>query len=207
MRKRSQHLRRSVGWPVAGLAVIALVLSGCGGSKHAHVVTTANGVVVGCASAVYGQLAAGWRSPRHGALVAGPIAWVIGFVGHQPSSAYAPSHGLAPGVKALAVVNAGPGVTVSVPAGERNRLSLDYTDVQPRSPAGGAAYRVSDGASAFRPCARGQGLVGPDGRTQFAGGFIVSGAQCAELDIQPVASTVRMRRYIPFGRSCSTRSA
>lgn len=209
---------------LAGSLLLSLAMLACGSTRestraagprlepnHVHAVTTANGgrsVVVACASAVYGQLAAGWRSPRQGALVAGPIAWVaLSRVLPGSKSMYAPSHGLAPAVKALAVVNPGRGVTVSVPVGERGRLSLDYTSIAPRSQKQGL-FRVSDGASVvkFKPCPAAQY---PGGRTQFAGGFIVSGAQCAELDIQPVGSPTRTRRNVSFGtppRSCARRS-
>jgi hypothetical protein len=162
---------------------------------------------------VYGRLGPDWRSSRAGALVAGPIAWVaLGSVRPgQASSLYAPSRGLAPFVKGLAVVDPGQPVKVSVPAREQNRLSLDYTHIEPRSErpqTDQQLLRVSDGASTvtFKPCPRD---AWPDGRTQFAGGFIVSGAQCAELDIQTVGSANRLRRYLAFGtqtRTCGGKS-
>ena len=156
-------------------------------------------------------MASGWRSPANGTLVAGPLAWP--YLRHLATDAgapfphpasYAPTHGLAPSVKALVLVNAGTSVRVSIPASERGRLSLDYTYIQTlRSLNNGEYLRVADGASqvTFRACARGPG-VGP---TQFAGGIIVAGAQCARIDIYTSAGNRPLVRQIPFGvpgRTC-----
>lgn len=190
------------------LLVLAALLSACGGKHRASLLTSSatshgpRGVAVGCSSAVYGDLAAGWRSPRQGAVIVGPIAWpyLSTYSKARPSS-FASSHGLAPAVKALAVVNPGAQVTVSVPASERHRLSLDYTSVQPRAQTGNAVFRISDGASAitFTPC--------PGAQTQFAGGFIASGAQYAALDVETAGNPTLVRRYIALGvprRSCTS---
>ena len=196
---------------VVALGVLVASLSGCDGDNHPSPLGEGTGrpgggeagraVVVGCKRAVYGPLGGNWRSPGQGTVVAGPIAWVglFGYAREQPPWTYQPRRGLAPAVKALAVVNPGRAVTVSVPPAERGRVSLDYTYIQPRAQtAGGSLFRVSDGASAvtFKPCPP---TIWPGGRTQFAGGFIVQGAQCAEVDIQVAGSRTRMRRYIPFG--------
>ena len=118
---------------LAALTVIALTVAGCG---QDHAATAARsgpstaprsathdprGVAVGCSSAVAGDLAAGWRSPRQGTVIAGPIAWpYLGMLSKARPSSFASSHGLAPATKALAVVNPGRDVTVSIPAGERS---------------------------------------------------------------------------------------
>lgn len=152
--------------------------------------TTPHGsVVVGCADTVSGTLARGWHSARSGTVVAGPIAWL--YLRQSASrAAIRQSHF----VEALAVVDPDPGVTVSIPASERGRLSLDYTSVAPRR-----RFALAQGARSvtFKPC------PGPAGHTQFDGGFIVSRAQCAEVDIQPIGATKQMRRFIPLGQSCA----
>jgi hypothetical protein len=150
-------------------------------------------------------MASGWRSPANGTLVAGPLAWPYlrniatdsGAPFPHPAS-YAPYHGLAPSVKALVLVNAGTTVRVSIPANERTRLSLDYTYIQTLRPVNNGSYMpVTDGASqvTFRACAPGPG-VGP---TQFAGGIIVAGAQCARINIYTSANNRPLVRQIPFG--------
>ena len=203
-------------WPYlrhwAALAPLAALIFGFAGSAQALPPAGTQSVTVTCQNAVYGQMASGWRSSSKGTLVAGPIAWPYlrelatdsGAPYVAPPASYAPAHGLAPSVKALVIVNAGATVRVRIPANERARLSLDYTYIQTlRSMNHGEYLRVVDGASqvTFRACARGPG-VGP---TQFAGGIIVAGAQCARIDIYTSASNRPLVRQIPFGvpgRSC-----
>ena len=160
----------------------------------------------GCATANPGLgpnegLAPGWHSPSTGAIVAGPITWPYLRLLAQHSGGLAPRHGLAPGVKALIVVAAGAVVRVGIPANESARLSLDYSNVPPRN-ARQNLFRVADGASrvTFKACASGQGP-----QTEFAGGFLVAGAQCARIDIYTSVSNRPIRRQIAFGvpqRSC-----
>lgn len=162
------------------------------GGPHPGLSTNpSSSVVVDCADTVSGQLASGWHSPRSGTVVAGPISWL-----YLRQNADRVAISKSRFVEALAVVEPGRGVTVSIPTGERGRLALDYTDVAPRR-----RFYLSQGASSvtFRPCA------GPAGKTQFEGGFIVARAQCAEVTIQPVGTATRFRRFIPLGRSCRAR--
>lgn len=148
---------------VSVLLVLAALLSACGGGELASkaVSTATHGgrsVVVGCRSAVYGELAADWRSPRQGALVAGPIAWpYLSQVVRLPASMDAQSHDLAPFVKALVVVDPWPRCHPGHPQQRARPPVLDYT----RLPA--QRVPVADGASAvtFRPCARGRASLGP----------------------------------------------
>ena len=153
-----------------------------------------------------------WRSPANGTLIAGPIAWPVLRLlatdsGGPPAASYAPYHGLATSVKALVAVNAGTVVRVRVPASERTRLSLDYTYIQTgRNTSQGTYFRVTDGASqvTFKACSLAQSPTGQP--SQFAGAFIVAGAQCARIDIYTRSSSRPLRRQIPFGvpsPSCS----
>jgi hypothetical protein len=182
--------------------VCGSVAAGCAAKAvHSTASIPARSVVVGCADSVYGQLAPDWRSPKRGTVVAGPIAWPYLRANRSAASTFAPDRGLAPGEKALAVVDVGSSIIVSIPRRERARLSLDYTNLSPRSVRGDqrALFRVSDGASSvtFRPCTRAESMDRKT--TQFAGGFIVKGAQCAEIDIRVTGTMDRFRRYIPFG--------
>ncbi len=179
----------SVGGFVGLGAVLAVALTACGGGKTAVFMDVSGPVEVGCKDAVYGQLAAGWRSPRSGTVIAGRIAWpYLRVTARHPLAGDRSTRA----VKALAVVDPGPGVTVSIPPAERRRLSLDYVNLQPSG-----RFHVSDGAHAvtFKPCPRTQW---PGGRTQFAGALIVRGAQCATIDIQPIGSAAQTRRLIPI---------
>jgi hypothetical protein len=146
-----------------------------------------NSVVVGCGRSVSGRLPAGWRTSRHGTVVAGPITWLY-LVRNANRAAIHRAHF----VQALAVVEPGRAVTVSILPSERGRLSLDYTDNSPR-----ARFRVSQGTAAvtFKPC------PGPAGRTQFNGGFIIAGPRCAGVAIQPAGESEGVR-FIPMGRAC-----
>lgn len=146
-------------------------------------------LVIGCSHTVSGQLPAGWRSSRAGTVVTGPVAWLF-LVHEKASQAQISRTGL---VQALAVVDPGRDVTVSVPHSEAGSLSLDYTDISPRS-----HFRLSDGVSAvtFRPC------PGPVGQTQFDGGFVLTRARCAALSVHVVGSDTSGLYLVPLGRSC-----
>lgn len=203
--------------PPAGAATVILALAVCAAvavpllathslSTTRHPAARGNGhgpatnpsvprrVVVGCANTVSGQLGRNWRSGRAGTVVAGPLAWVYLRRNINPM-AINRSHF----IQALAVVNPGQRTTVTIPARERTRLSLDYTSVQPRS-----RFRVSQGASSvtFKPCPNPPQLEVAGRFSQFAGGFIVSGPQCAEVDVKPAFNPRIIRRYLPLGRSC-----
>jgi hypothetical protein len=210
---RHARVRWSFG-RMAPVATLAAVIVGFAAAAQALPPPGTQSVTVGCANAVYGQMGPDWRSSANGTLVAGPIAWPVlrwlatdsgaGYV--PPASSYAPRDGLATSVKALVAVNAGSVVRVRIPASERTRLSLDYTYIQTgRSTRQGTYFRVADGASqvTFKACSLAQNPTGQP--SQFAGAFIVAGAQCARIDIYTSTNNRPLVRQIPFGvpgRSC-----
>lgn len=152
--------------------------------------------MVGCAKSVYGPLD-GWRNARS-TVRAGPVAWPY-FGAPRARSSYGPHRGLAVFVKGLLVVEPGRSAIVRVPARERSRLSLYYgTEFNPRANWHGRSwFRVPDGAAAitFKACPRGRAA----GWTQFAGGFIVRGPQCAAVEVKARGSARWQRRRISFG--------
>lgn len=194
--------------PVLAVAAVAAVVVGFAASVQAFPPPGTHSAVRGCADANSSippgsGLPAGWRRPSNGTIVGGPIAWRALGRATYAAGELAPRHGLGHGVKAIAEVTAGAVVRVVIPANERTRLSLNYTNVSPRD-ARQNLYGVADGARqvTFKACSAGYG-DGP--QTQFAGGFIVAGAQCARIDIYTSASNQPIRRRIPFGvpaRSC-----
>lgn len=139
-----------------------------------------------------GQLPSDWRSARAGTIVTGPVAWVS--LVHDARHDVISHTQL---LEALAVVDPRHEVTVSVPSSERRELSLDYTSVAPRS-----RFYLRQGASAvtFKPCS------GQVGQTQFLGGFIVTRAQCAAIDVSGGPSGSSTRYHLPLGRSCAASS-
>lgn len=207
-------MRSSVWW-VAGVLAVAAPVVGFASSvqaqqpAHASVQLPSRGtqsVTLGCAASVFGPTSPGWLSPSNGTLVAGPIAWPLlrRYAASLASAGLAPRDGLARSVKALVGVTIGTVVRVSVPASERTRLSLYYITADPRNAAG--YYRVADGERevTFDACAPGPGVPHT---TQFAGYFIVAGAQCARINIYAGTTSRPLRRQIPFGvpqNSCPT---
>jgi hypothetical protein len=211
---------RSIVWGFAVLFAVAALVAGFAASVQAQQPARTpvqfppagtQSVTVGCAAAVYGGMGPDWRSPANGTLIAGPIAWPVlrqlaTDSGGPRAASYAPRHGLATSVKALVAVNAGTVVWVRIPASERMRLSLDYTYIQTgRNTSQGTYFRVADGASqvTFKACSLAQNPTGQP--SQFAGGFIVAGAQCARIDIYTSAKSRPLVRQLPLGvpgRSC-----
>lgn len=179
----------------AAVAVPLLATRSSSAPEHQPQATppAAHGVVVACDHAVYGQLRPGWRSLHAGTVVAGTLAWVY-LLGAANPAAINRSHF----VESLAVVNPGPDATVFIPRTEAGRLSLDYTSVTPRR-----RFYVAQGVSSvtFKPCPRGRNYPAGFGR-QFEGGFIVSGPQCAEVDVHLAGWGPVIRRFIPMGRPC-----
>jgi hypothetical protein len=151
-----------------------------------------------CPSAVYGE---GINpSAREDAVVAGPLTLIIqaGWM-DRPPRAFARE----PVLKVLAIVRAGERVTLVVPGDERESLSLlyDVSEPGPRRP-----LRLSDGTSSvrFSACTKsGEWIPGeryPDPRqTQFNGGFFVSGAHCAAVDVWAEGEEDPLRRWLPLG--------
>ncbi|HEY7280510.1 MAG TPA: hypothetical protein VID47_02850 [Actinomycetota bacterium] len=153
-----------------------------------------------CADAVHGSLGSGWRTSS---VSAGPIA----FVGLAEYRNEAPGNfrhrpGGWGGAKVLAVVTAGRTVTVTVPDAEAGRLALLYSVTSFHD---SGLYRPGDGERSvtFRACPPGQTAAG-EGGTQFNGGFVVAGAQCATLDVTTDGGPARHVRFA-FGRgACSS---
>jgi hypothetical protein len=184
--------RTAVG--AAVVAVLVAVAAGCSGSSSPATTTrptvppvapiptaAAREMTRACDAAVGGHLPGGWMasSMRSGPLV----LWAFGAVSHGGRvSTLAPSTLRPVGyVKMLASVRPGAVVTLSVPAAEQKRISLAYAMGQ--SPA-----HVSRGYAqvTLKACAQPSG-GGPgfQGWTQFNGGLVAAGAQCAVLDVQP----------------------
>jgi hypothetical protein len=141
----------------------------------------------GCEAAVFGTLSRDWR--KH-AVIAGPLAW-LGTEGYarEPARRFRERGSRYLFQKALAIVKAGALVKMVVPEGERDRLALTY---------GGAGhadnlYELSEGESSWklRAC--------NDTATQFNGGFVVAGAQCAEVDVFVEGRSEPIRAFIGFG--------
>jgi hypothetical protein len=225
-RARRPSRRRSPRLLAIGLAALTVTGAVAYGASRVVVQVASSGrngvvypprgtqaVAIGCASSVFspGQTWPNhWPRPFAQTIVAGPIAWpgietlATGASGRggPPAPTYSPRQGLAFAQDNLAAVTDGAVVRLSIPAGERGRLSLDYTYLPPRN---GGRFRVADGASqvTFHGCPPGSNDA-PS--SLFEGGFIVAGAQCAEVDVYAGASNSRpLVRRIPFGvprRAC-----
>ena len=169
------------------------------GSVQASPSRGTQSVTLGCASETTGGPAPpGWASPSNATIAAGAIAWpeLRQFASHLSPTSLAPGYGLALAVKALAHVEAGAVVRVSIPASERARLSLYYIQGDPRKESSsGELYRVADGETqvTFRACAPGT-IIGESG---FPGYFIAAGAQCARVNIYTGSSSRPLQRQIP----------
>ncbi len=193
----------TIRWPVATITGVAC-LAALAPDGNAGGLVRAGGlpprgspsVAIGCVSSVYGVLASDWHSAARGAIGAGPITWPYLRVAASRTRPLTAVDGLARSLKALLAVRNGATVRVVIPPSERTRLSLDYTYIAPREPRQGL-YHVADGASsvALTACPAHAGYHDP---SEFAGGFIVDGAQCAAVDIYPSPSARPERRYIPF---------
>jgi hypothetical protein len=186
-----------------GLALVLMLLTACsfGDVSHRSSGTSRPTApfIRGCDSSVFGMLARGWRDD---ALVIGPLAFAYlpSFASPKSRHLFRAPGGRYRGQKVLAIVETGPDVTVRVPAWEQDRLSLLY------GPAGSklGRFNVSEGESSVRfvPCNRGESPFGTSPilqrETQFNGGFIVAGAQCAALDIS-VGDGASQRVWVSFG--------
>ena len=107
----------------------------------------------------------------------------------QPADAFSGRNGRYFLQKALAVVEAGALVKMEVPESARDRLALSY-GLSGRSD---NLYALADGHPtwALRAC--------DDTETQFNGGFIVAGAQCAPLDVFVEGQSAPIRVTLSFG--------
>jgi hypothetical protein len=105
----------------------------------------------------------------------------------------------------LTLVRTGETVTVVVPEGERQRLSLLYDF----GPGPKRDLRLSDGTSSvrFEACTASEPYPG-EHETQFNGGFFVRGPQCALLDVWVEGQTGPSRLGVEIGgQPCPAGSA
>jgi hypothetical protein len=198
-------------WPPAlAAAALAVALTACTAEKPAGrpagtttapatPATAAPGppgaFVRTCQDSVYGDLGDGWRTRS---VVVGPLAFVaLRDAATQPASDFRRRDGRYQGLKALAVVEAGAIVTVTVPAAERRHLALLYDPAAWRED---NRYRIADGDTAvtFRSCPPAQTPPGAGG-TQFNGGFLVDGPRCATLEVSTPAWKAPWRVTVSFG--------
>jgi hypothetical protein len=151
---------------------------------------------------VYGDLGKGWRRDS---FVIGPVAFVgLPRVTTAPRSDFAPLEDGFRSVKALAVVDEGSDVIVSVAPEDRSHVALLY---DPASFKDVNSYQIADGEPAvrFQPCSAGTSPFGGKGPTQFNGGFIVDGPRCASLVVQESTGAPREVK-VAFGRgTCAGR--
>lgn len=188
------------------LCVLAMVPAACGATSasstttRSFTATETTLAVRSCKTAVYGQLAHGWRSSPE-TVRSGVISFLYGrSYRHAPARQFRGSGSGAslryPGQKLLVVVDRGATVTVEIGLEDRGWASLQYQPAIPDPP-----YRVSQGTTAveFEGC--------PHASTQFNGGFIVAGPRCVELDVHHQGKLTRA--WIPFGtgqQPCPRRS-
>jgi hypothetical protein len=132
-----------------------------------------------CVTAVGGSLPAGWQSStiHSGALT----LFSFGQVRAGGRESTLSSSDLSPvrDVKMLALVRPGSVVTISVPPDEQTRLALAYA-------VGQAPTGVADGyrSATFVACNEPSGVGSrAAGWTQFNGGLLAAGPQCATLDV------------------------
>jgi hypothetical protein len=146
---------------------------------------------------VYGDIGH-WRTAP-GTIRVGSVAWPNFGVPRRRSS-YGPHDGLAVFVKGLLLVAPGRTVTVRIHSSRPSRVALLYgKSFEPRAQWHGAGwFRISDGSAAltFKACPRSRSSHW----TQFAGGFLVRGAQCAIVEARAQGSSRWRRRPIAFGK-------
>ena len=98
-------------------------------------------------------------------------------------------------IKILALVSGPATVTLSVPLTERGRVALVYGPASEWR----KTMRISDGHAATNF----EGCPGSDSdETQFNGGFVVGGTQCATFDVHVEGRADAMKLAVPFGTSC-----
>lgn len=132
-------------------------------------------------------------------MVVGPIAFVgLPGAATRPRREFAPDKDGLQGVKALAVVDRGAEVTVSIAATDQGHIALAY------DPAAFDSGQLAYGETTviFRACAKGEGPW--PGPTQFNGGFIVDGPQCATLQVLDAHTGSLKRVNVAFGRGSCT---
>lgn len=189
---------------VASVVLIALLGAGGCGRAHRRAASADTGtgprpeasgnpsqigpeVTRACGDAAYGRLGKGWRSDPD-TIRAGPLYFVYARGNRTMArKAFRGRGGRYPGQKMLIVVLRGRTAALAVPTREQRRLALLYSATQEALP----AYSLREGETAvrFTACS--------DRDTQFNGGLILTGPQCATLNVR--AGRSRSRVSIPFG--------
>jgi len=147
-----------------------------------------------CSTSVGGDLPPDWQRYT---VAAGPLTlyyWNSSTL-TRPDAFNARAPGRYSPLKILVLVRGRATVTLSVPLGERRSVALVYGP--PRE--WRRTMRVSDGhaATTFSGCS------GSDSdETQFNGGFIVAGVQCATFDVRVGTQPDAMKLAVPFGVPC-----
>jgi hypothetical protein len=143
-----------------------------------------------CASAVFGE-------PNiENAVSIGPLMLVgIPQTAKLPSRAFKPHEGRYSAIKALAVVMGPSDVTVTVPATQRDWVSLLY-DPTARATRNGFLLSAGDPRVTFTTC------LGKD--PQYNGGFIATKPGCVKLEVESRTSSTSGWISLGAGDSCPT---
>lgn len=151
-------------------------------------------VVRDCSTSVAGDLPPNWQRYTIGV---GPLTlyyWNASTL-TEPKAFAARSPGRYAPIKILALVRGPATVTLSVPLDARRKVALVYGPPSEWH----NTMRISDGHAATT-------FVGCPGsnsdETQFNGGFIVGGPQCATFDVQVDGQRDNLKVAVPFGASC-----
>jgi hypothetical protein len=187
-----------VVWKAVGLAATVALAVVAGVQSRAAIASVTRTVPVrDCASSVYGDLGRNWRR-RTGTIVVGPIAFPDLFAPSRtaPASLFAPVHGRYLAQKVLLVVKAKMTVRLVIPAREATHLRLLYDPAAWKRADRHGRYRLADGSTAavFHACPN---------ETQFNGGFLVVGRQCARVLVYVGRRTRPLTARLTFGRPCA----
>jgi hypothetical protein len=121
---------------------------------------------------------------------------------------------LHPGLKTLALVDAGAVATVAIARRDRPHASLLYGEYPRRH---SFMFDIKDGASVvsfracpgFLPAREARRVCGwkpytacLGKHTQFNGGFVVDGPRCVGIEVWPAGARRPLRRRVGFGVSC-----
>jgi hypothetical protein len=142
-----------------------------------------------CASAVFGE-------PNiENAVSIGPLMLVgIPQAARLPSRAFKPHEGRYSAIKVLVVMGSSD-VTVTVPAGQRDWVSLLY-DPAARATRNGFLLSAGNPRVTFKTC--------PGREPQYNGGFIATKPGCVRLDIESRTSSASGWISLGAGDSCPT---
>jgi hypothetical protein len=181
--------RHALGWAGLSLLLATVALASQVSAR------ASSGVPVRtCRDSVYGDLGKNWRR-NPGTIIVGPVAFpnIFAASSRESASTFAPRRGRYPAQKVLLVLARNTTVRLVIPADERRRLRLLY-DPGAWNPTGN--YRLSEGneSTVFHACAT---------ETQFNGGLIVAGPQCARVLVYVARQARPLAARLPFGRRCA----